>query len=292
MNPIIVATKPKMKEIVEPIGFKCKGASFYRLMDGFVQSFKIYAQYGHCSIRFYMSPLCAGLDLKDEGEDISKFWTNSSEFIYVSSLMGIEMPTFYYEESDEPGIEWKAVPLETMKVETVEEAAEMLIALFQKYLMPWFVNSDTTERAFEAVFNFECNLNQRSHKADPEYSRHMVHKETERSRAMRWYSWMLQMRNYDKALHYIDIAIALQIKGLEDPAISLQDISDEKIRHQAIQRNIEYRNNYLSHLKNIRKRLHAGGMTYMNDAVRESTEQTLQNLKLKRVKVWDGNTHV
>lgn len=275
MNPISEITKPLMKEIVTPIGFHSKGVSFYRLMNGFVQSFKIYAQHNHCSIRFYMSPLCAKLDLHDEGEDISKFWSNSSEFIYVSDLMsGIEMPTFFWDEYD------KEVPIPTIQVKTVEQASEMLITWFNQYLLLWFSESNTLEKGFEADFNFEHRFH--AHSGDSKRKTEQVH-------AMRWYYWMMQMGNAEKALYYLDIEIALQKEFLEMMPISFEHITDEKIKQQEIERNTKFRNNYLLTLQDMRENIINRDMAYINDVVNEGTNNSLRNLKLKRVKVWEGD---
>lgn len=134
---IFEETKNKLHKNVTDIGFKLKGRTYYRLMDRYVQGFKIYTYNLSFSIRFFQQPLCFDIDKKYEGDDIHKFWSGIGPFSIVGIYTG--------DDSYSPN----PFGIKVTPENYVNEASEILIRSFNEYLLPWFERSDTIEKAYE-----------------------------------------------------------------------------------------------------------------------------------------------
>ena len=167
---IFEETKNKLHKSVTELGFKLKGRTYYRLMDEYVQGFKLYTNNLSYSIRFFQQPLCFGIDKKYEGEDIHRFWSGNGPF----SIVGIYTGDDSY--SSNP-FDIKVTP-----ENYVNEASEILVRSFNEYLLPWFERSDTIDKAYEE----NCLL---------------FHKNGENPGGR--YKWLLQMGRWMEASEFI-----------------------------------------------------------------------------------------
>lgn len=286
MNSIASIVKPMFVDLVKPLGFVDRnvmsGVGFYRLMDGFVQSFKIYAMYSHASIRFFMSPLCAGVDLTHEGDDISNFWCNSSAFIYVKSLQGgIEMPKCYIEENPEGG-EPCIVNLNILEVDTPDECAQMLLSLFKEHLLPWFEKYTTLEKACQAGIDLHYVRRLNELGGDTAENKALALSEVRKNLARTKFLWMMQMGLYEQAVQSLDIQLEDETERLREENIPY---NIPEVVRQSIKEN--YRT-ALSNIQELRTRIVLRDMNFINRYVAENTEKTLSNLRLKRAKMWYG----
>lgn len=167
---IFEETKNKLHKSVTELGFKFKGRTYYRLMDEYVQGFKLYTNNLSYSIRFFQQPLCFGIDKKYEGEDIHRFWSGIGPFSIVGIYTG--------DDSYSPN----PFGIKVTPENYVNEASEILIRSFNEYLLPWFERSDTIEKAYEE----NCLL---------------FHKNGENPGGR--YEWLLQMGRWMEASEFV-----------------------------------------------------------------------------------------
>lgn len=173
MNPIFTETKKRLHEKALSNGFILKRNSYYKLMDGFVQGFKIYTNNQSYSIRFFQLPLCSNIDTRFEGDDVSIFWTDISGPFSTGEIYAPEM------------VEWIRNPfnIQLTPGNYVNEASEILVRCYDEYVLPWFKKSASLEKAYEAYVQ--------------------LHKKISDSLSGRLFEWMLQMEKYEKALEYL-----------------------------------------------------------------------------------------
>ena len=167
---IFEETKNKLHKNVTDIGFKLKGRTYYRLMDGYVQGFKLYTYNLSFSIRFFQQPLCLGIDKNYEGDDIHKFWSGIGPFSVVGIYIG--------DDSYSPN----PFGIKLTPEHYVNEASEILVRSLNEYLLPWFEKSNTIEKAYEE----NCLL---------------FHKNGENPGGR--YEWLLQMGRWMEATEFI-----------------------------------------------------------------------------------------
>lgn len=171
MNQIFLETKNRLHSKVTNDGFKLKGQTYYRLMNGYVQGFKIYTNHLSYSIRFFQEALCLGIDKTYEGCDVHKFWSGTGPF---------SLGMLYCEKSE--FFEPNPFGVEITQENYVNEASEILVQSYDKYLCPWFAKSDTIEKAYEAYLMLNGATNG------------FVSK----------YSWLLQMERWEEASEFIN----------------------------------------------------------------------------------------
>ena len=232
MNPVLARTKPIIRDIVKPIGFKNRGPSFYRRMDGFVQGFKIYARFYNCSIRLFILPLCAEIDRLYEGCDVSLFWSKRGTEFY-------EMWSHAEEE--------------------VEAASRALVDAFNIYVLPWFIENDTIEKAHKAYKMLHYDFWLRAAGGDTPENREQVRKRAETTFAFDQFQWMMQMKRYDEAVRYLDIDI--------------QDMENyEKENHMTF--------SFLQGYRDMRGRIDKRDMEFIEDYMRRGETVTITSLKI------------
>lgn len=169
MNKIFLETKNKLHFKATNEGFKLKGQIYYRLMNGYVQGFKIYTNQMSYSLRFFQEALCMGIDKTYEGIDVHKFWNGIGPFS-LGEIYGMNVS------------EQNPFNILLTKENYVEEASEILKHSYDNYLRPWFEKSDTIERAYsecKAIYGNENPL-------------------------VSEYSWLLQMNKLNEATSVIE----------------------------------------------------------------------------------------
>lgn len=171
---IFEETKNRLHKNVTELGFKLKGRTYYRLMDGYMQGFKLYTYNLSYSIRFFQQPLCFGIDKKYEGDDIHRFWSGIGPFSIVGIYIG--------DDSYSPN----PFGIKVTPENYVNEASEILVRSFNEYLLPWFERSNTIEKAYEE----NCLL---------------LHKNGKNPGGR--YDWLLQMGRWKEAAEFIDARI-------------------------------------------------------------------------------------
>lgn len=137
MNQIFIETKNRLHQKAVEDGFKLKGQTYYRLMNGYIQGFKIYTNHMSYSIRFFQEALCLGIDKFFEGDDIHRFWSGIGPFSIVGIYIG--------DDSYSPN----PFGIKLTPDNYVNEASEILVRSFNEYLLPWFEKSNTIEKAYE-----------------------------------------------------------------------------------------------------------------------------------------------
>ena len=170
MNQIFIETKNRLHQKAIEDGFKLKGQTYYRLMDGYIQGFKIYTNHISYSIRFFQEALCLGIDKSFEGNDIHKLWSGTGPF---------SLGKIYLEDSSM--FESNPFDIDVTPENYVNEASEILVRSYNEYLSPWFTRSNTIEKAYEA----NCLI----------YD--------DRSLDVSKYSWLLQMGRWSDASELI-----------------------------------------------------------------------------------------
>lgn len=171
---IFEETKNRLHKNVTELGFKLKGRTYYRVMDGYMQGFKLYTYNLSYSIRFFQQPLCSGIDKKYEGDDIHRFWSGIGPFSIVGIYIG--------DDSYSPN----PFGIKVTPENYVNEASEILVRSFNEYLLPWFERSNTIEKAYEE----NCLL---------------LHKNGKNPGGR--YDWLLQMGRWKEAAEFIDARI-------------------------------------------------------------------------------------
>ncbi len=173
MNPIYTETKNRLHKKILSKGFKSKNKSYYKLLDGFVQGMKIYTNYQSYSIRFFQLPLCSDIDLSFEGDDVSIFWTNITGPFSVGELYAPDM------------VGWIKNPFDICLTEDnyVNEASEILTRCYDEYILPYFTESSSLEKAYKSYLKLHEDLSEQH------------------------FEWMLQMKNYDKALKFLNFRL-------------------------------------------------------------------------------------
>lgn len=127
MSLFYTESKRIIKPRVEQYGFKTYGRFFYRVVGDILQEFCILGLNRECTIRFFVKPLC-GVEYRDiEGN------------FELSYLYGKRVEWIYYDPRD---------------IESIRNAAEILANGIEKYLIPWFLKTETVESAYEE----SCNL--------------------------------------------------------------------------------------------------------------------------------------
>lgn len=172
---IFEETKNRLHKNVTELGFKLKGRTYYRLMDGYVQAFKIYTNFPSFSIRFFQEPLCLGVGKKHEGRDIHVFWGGRGTFSVGMIYLG-----------DSPFYEPNPFGIKITPENYVNDASEILVRSFNEYLLPWFERSNTIEKAYEE----NCLL---------------LHKNGKNPGGR--YDWLLQMGRWKEAAEFVDARI-------------------------------------------------------------------------------------
>lgn len=111
-------------------GFRCNGRVYYRVIGDMFQSFRLHkAGAGtRCMIEFAVLPLCEGATVRktSSGNDRIKAFGDVHSW-------------FEYEKSKS----------------SIIRCAELMIAFINTYLMPFFNDSDTAEKAYKAVLGFQ-----------------------------------------------------------------------------------------------------------------------------------------
>ncbi len=120
----------RCREELKEYGFRCKSGVFYRATEDMFQSFHLHRSVSgtDCTVEFTVLPLC-------EGETV------------IKTRCG-----FYHIKEFEDDNSW----FEHDKTAASEiECAEKMISYLKKYLMPFFEKSDSAEKAYKAVCEFQ-----------------------------------------------------------------------------------------------------------------------------------------
>ena len=191
----------EIDKLVLELGFKRRKKKYYRLMDGYVQSFMVYTNRESFSIRFFQLPFCANVGKNFEGDDVSIFWSDKSE---PFSLIQVYMPTFEY-------IPYNPFGIILTSENYQDKAAEMLVRSVNEYVLPYFQCSSNLEKAYEA-----------EHKLKTAFVSRGCEKQNVSNYAEEMYSecfgnWNIQMKQYNEAERYMKIYLkSLQEYGSDN----------------------------------------------------------------------------
>ena len=232
MNQIFIETKNRLHPKVTEDGFILKGQTYYRLMNGYIQGFKIYTTDISYSIRFFQEALCLGIDKNFEGDDIHKFWCGTGPF---------SIGMLYFDDASM--VESNPFGIEITPENYVNEAGEILVRSYNKYLFPWFERSSTIEKAYEETCLLLDKIGDRS-----------VSK----------YSWLLQMGRWSEAAEFINKRI-YELKEYERcNDCKIEYISDlENLFNAIIENNESFLLDYI-HTKEKQTVKHLGLMRDFN----------------------------
>lgn len=135
--------KNKLHNIASDNGFICKDNLYYRLEDGFIQFFKIYTKYKTFSLKFFTAPLCSDINFDDDirFKDVNILWGSGSPYQLTDS-------TIDYIKTNPFGIDFSFENY-------VEDASEILKRAFCDYLLPWFSDNTSIEKAYNEFMKLE-----------------------------------------------------------------------------------------------------------------------------------------
>jgi len=130
MNPIIKYAKPIFEERVKNLGFYGRKIpevyEFYRLMDGFIQTFAILGHKRCFGVSFGVYPLCNCV-------------TGGGGGIPSSVITGEQIT------------DYKMMFVDKYIEEEVIRATNLMLKEFELHVLPWLEGNDTIEKAYQSI---------------------------------------------------------------------------------------------------------------------------------------------
>ncbi len=127
LAPFYSTTKRAIAPIVKPLGFRCQGRFYYRIVGNVVQQFCLLWLNRDFTIRFHLSSVFGDNDKTIEGEEVTKL-INGSNNMWLKKLMATsELPYQSY----------------------VQECANTCVDVLTNYLLPWFDSSNNSSSAYK-----------------------------------------------------------------------------------------------------------------------------------------------
>lgn len=189
--------KSLINDNMKSLGFKCKDNIYYRHINGVLQGFKIYSRDMCYTIRFASYPLCSGIT-RDPG-------------IFENHEITVVLPerreVFFHI------VPWGETITEEMQIEAWNnretkyvEIANQLAYELNNYLLPQLLEITSPQSAFE--FEKRCYISHIRFAHD--ISEQKAEKYYNANYKKIYWSWYLQMKEYDKAKQNLKEWLQLQ----------------------------------------------------------------------------------
>ena len=122
------AAKRAIAPIVKPLGFRCEGRFYYRIVGNVVQQFCLLWLNNDFTIRFHISSVFDENDKTMEGEEVVKL-INGSNNMWFKDLMDTDGQNQF----------------------GVQEYADKCVEVLTEYLLPWFDIASNSASAYKMV---------------------------------------------------------------------------------------------------------------------------------------------
>ena len=127
LAPFYSATKQAIAPIVKPMGFRCQGRFYYRIVGNVVQQFCLLRLNHNFTIRFHLSSVFDDNDKTIEGNEVTKL-INGSNNMWLGQLMATS---------------------ELQCESYVQECTNTCVDVLTNYLLPWFDGASNSASAYK-----------------------------------------------------------------------------------------------------------------------------------------------
>ncbi|MFZ3131097.1 MAG: hypothetical protein WA125_08370 [Desulfosporosinus sp.] len=137
-NPFYQIVKQRINPIVKPYGFRIRDRFYHRIINNVVQQFCLLHLARDFTIRFHISSVYDDNYRTMEGDEVHRLIDGTNDWFgtrVVGKLFGLDVLENPYAD---------------MKPETLQKAADICANALEKYLLPWFSQTTTSEDALNA----------------------------------------------------------------------------------------------------------------------------------------------
>ena len=131
-------TKRALAPIVKPLGFRCKGRFYHRIIDNVVQQFCLLWLKHDFTIRFHISSVFGDNDKHIEGSEIAKLIDGSNNMWLGQRMVKSELQQQFSLQGPSANL-----------FPNYNECANTCVDMLVNYLIPWFNGANTSASAYK-----------------------------------------------------------------------------------------------------------------------------------------------